>query len=84
MAVSAAQVTVGTTATSILAVGVAGTRVLVKNAGAASVFLGPASVTTGNGFELGTGDTVEVPLTAGAGLFGIVATGTEPVHVISA
>lgn len=84
MAVQADQVSVGTSATSLLTSGVAGARVLIRNAGAASVFLGASDVTTGTGFELATGETVELPVPSGSEVFGIVATGSETVHVLSA
>lgn len=80
---TAAQVSVGTSATSVFAADVAAARATVRNAGAASVFLGPAGVTTGNGYELTTGSVVELLIPAGEELFGIVATGTEPVHVLA-
>lgn len=84
MAISSAQVSVGTTATSVLAAGVGGGRVRVRNAGAASVFLGASGVTTAAGYELTTGSTVDLVLEANETLYGIVATGTQTVHVLSA
>lgn len=84
MAVQAAQVTVGTSATSLTASGVAGARAIIRNAGSTSVFLGPSDVTTTTGYELATGESVEFALTSGSELFGIVATGTEDVHVLAA
>lgn len=84
MSVQADQVTVGTSATSVIAAGVAGLRAVVRNAGSTSVFLGPAGVTTTTGYELAAGDSVEVPVNGGGEVFGVVATGTEPVHVLAA
>jgi len=84
VAVAAAQVSVGTSATSVLQAGDAGVEAVVRNAGAASVFLGGSGVATTDGYELEVGSTVRLLLTAGDQLFGVVATGTEEIHVISA
>lgn len=82
MAVSSGQVSVGTSATSIVSAS-NGASVRVRNAGSAAVFLGPSGVTTSNGYELAAGSAVDLVLEAGEEVFGIVATGSETVHFLS-
>lgn len=80
MSMTSAQVSVGTTAT-VLVTGIKGSAELtIKNAGAASVFLGGSGVTTTTGLDLASGATVG--LTVHESLYGIVATGTVTVHVL--
>lgn len=82
-------VTVATTATLLTATtadadGIAGSSGSLKNVGTATVFLGGATVTTANGFPLEPGDVAEYQ-TAGTtadAIYGIVATGTQPVRVL--
>ena len=56
MSVVSAQVTVGTTATLLNTStdkdSIYGKRIIVCNRGAADIFIGPESVTTGTGFKL--------------------------------
>lgn len=83
MPLSSAQVSVGTSATSLNTVDEeAWIRVLVHNAGSADVFLGDGGVTTTTGLALGAGDTENVDLGPGDELHGIVASGSETVHVL--
>lgn len=84
MAVSSAQVTVGTSATLLASdSGInIGLQVTLKNKGAAVVFIGPAGVTTGNGYELAVGEVLPRDLGPGEELYGVVATATQPVHVL--
>lgn len=82
------QTTVGTTATAI-----EGTQFqdyLLKNNGAATIFLGGSDVTTGTGFPLASGETFSPSARAhdtlkGFGeqrLFGVVVAGTEDARVL--
>lgn len=84
MSVQAKQVSVGVAATSLHAEtgGIPGARLKLKNAGGASVFLGPSDVTPATGYELATGEVTDVVLGGGEELFGIVAAASEPVHVL--
>lgn len=51
--------------------------------GTASVFLGPAGVTTANGYEWTTAEgPLEVDLEPGEALYGIVAALAQTVHVL--
>lgn len=83
MAVSAAQVTVSTTAVALQPVesGVAGGRLFVKNAGAADLVLGPSDVTAASGFLLAVDEMLEIPYSYGERLYAVCATSTTA-HVL--
>lgn len=76
------QVIVGTTETLVYTAGTGGSNVLIRNPGAASVYLGAQGVLTTTGFALAAGDAVSMPLGPGDALYGIVALGTVTVHVL--
>lgn len=79
--VNVLRVTIATTATVIYTVpGNTTQTVLVRNPSAVSIYVGAASVTTANGFELATLDAASFALAPGDVLYGIVATGTQVVH----
>lgn len=61
-------------------------NLVVRNRGAASVWLGGASVTTSNGFELGAGETLPFRGfdTAVLPLYAVAASGTNTLHVFRA
>lgn len=84
MAVTSAQVSVAATAVALNTEGgsIGGTKLVVKNSGAASVHLGPSTVTTANGFELVAGATVTVELSHGEQLFAIGDAVADTVHVL--
>jgi hypothetical protein len=83
MAVTASRVTVATTATVVATADADGGALLVKNVGAATVYLGPADVTTATGFPLGAGEAWgEGNFAPGEKLYGIVATGTVEVALL--
>ncbi len=69
--------TVGVTPTKIGPDQGRGQAVLVHNASAAAVYLGPANVTTTTGFPIAAGATLNVNSNI---LYGIVATGTADVR----
>jgi hypothetical protein len=82
MAITAAQVTVAATATSIAAAGASGARVTVAvPSGGATVTLGPAAVTSGAGYLLAAGQSVTLDLPPLDTLYGIVASSTQAVSV---
>ena len=86
MAVSAAAVSVGTTATLLSTaetdfVGGAAFAVKVPSGGA-TVFVGASGVNTSAGFPLAAGETLLVDLDAGESLYGVVASGTQLVNVL--
>lgn len=87
MPVVGERITVATTATAIFTPtnGAAVDRksAIIKNpAGGQSVFLGGSGVTTGTGYELESGDIVDVSLLHGDTIYGIVAATTQVVHVL--
>lgn len=61
-----------------------GISVLVANTGSAPVYLGgDATVTTSTGFPLNAGSQVSVSMWPGEALYGIVASGTVTVNLLS-
>lgn len=58
------------------------TDVLIRNRGAASIFLGNDDVTTATGYEVGAGESVGIQLGAGEPLYAIAAAGPEATHVL--
>ena len=80
-----AVISVGTSATQLSPTsglsGVTGEGVVLRNTGAAAVFLGGPDVTTTTGLTLAAGATLTIPVETGA-LWGIVATGTINVEVL--
>jgi hypothetical protein len=83
-AVAINRITVGTSATLIFTAPPAGVaRVLIRNPGAVSVYVGPAGVTTATGFEIAAGDSVGLNLSYGDPIYGVVAAATQVVYTIS-
>lgn len=85
MAVSAAQVTVSTTAVALNPAesGVAGGRLFVKNShGTDDLVLGPGDVTASSGFALGFGETLETPYSYGERIYAITAGADVVAHVL--
>lgn len=83
VAIAAWRVTVQPTPTLIYTAPANGGRVVIRNAGTALVYLGPSTLTIGTGFEVLAGDAVTLTLDQAAEtVYGIVATGTETVHVL--
>lgn len=82
-AVTATRVTVSTSATLIFTAPLAGvSRVLIRNPSAVSVYVGPSTVTTANGFEIAAGDALAINLGYGDPIYGIVAAATQVVYTI--
>lgn len=73
---------VGTSATEIVEPDFDGGSFAICNRDADSVFLGGSGVTTGNGYELGAGESLGIRLDQGDDLYGIVASGTARVDVL--
>jgi hypothetical protein len=82
------HIPVGTTAELLVGTSdddsIRGISAAVKNAGAASIFLGPDDVTTATGYELAAGGELGIDLAPGEELYGIVATGTQAAQVLRA
>lgn len=75
-----ARVTVTTSPTLISRSGSELGPVLIKNTGAAAVYLGGATVATTTGYELAAAETISLMLAADEALYGIVASGTVVLH----
>ena len=80
---TSAQISVGTTATLLVAANIMDQTVWLHNLGAGAVYLGGANVTTSNGYKMDNGDKMQVPVGDHEGLYGITASGTYSVAVLS-
>ena len=80
---TSAQVSVGTTATLLVAANIMDQTVWLHNLGGGAVYLGGANVTTSNGYKMDNTDKMQVPVGDHEGLYGIVASGTNTVAVLS-
>ena len=78
---TSAQVSVGTTATLLVAANFMDQTVWIHNSGGA-LYIGASNVTTANGYKLDTDDKMELPVGDNEGLYGIVASGTNTVFVL--
>jgi hypothetical protein len=82
MAINYNQVSVATTATSIISSNTNEKVRTIKNIGSNAIFVGgDSSVTTSNGFPIDAGETLDVSDYTGE-VFGIVAAGTEDANYI--
>lgn len=79
---TSAQVTVGTTATILVAATAFDQTVILHNTGGGIVYLGDSGVTTSNGFALDNGNTLTVTVGDHEALYAIVASGTHTVGVL--
>lgn len=78
-AFNAGRVTVAVTATPIYTAAQRGASVLICNRHTASIYIGPSTVTTANGFEVSAGDcTTQRPFPRDT-IYGIVAAATARV-----
>ncbi len=76
-------VTVATSATSLFASVPFTQDVAITNRGSGvAIFIGDSTVTTSTGFQLDDDQTISFTALANTAVFGIVASGTEPAHVI--
>ncbi|NBV01627.1 MAG: hypothetical protein EBS14_00315 [Burkholderiaceae bacterium] len=78
---TSAQVSVGVTATVIVAATGFDQTVWIHNSSGA-LYIGASNVTTANGYKLDTDDKMELPVGDNEGLYGIVASGTNTVYVL--
>lgn len=85
MAIQTNQVTVGTSATKMIEAGPNGAVAVIHAASTGvDVYIGDASVTTGDGFILeGGGSTPALPLYPGETLYAVIDSGTQVVSVLS-
>ena len=80
---SSAQVTVGTTATVLVAQTGFDQTVWLHNSGGGVVYIGASNVSTTNGYKLDNGDKMELPVGDHEALYGVTATGTNVVCVLT-
>jgi hypothetical protein len=85
MAVTSKQVSVGTTATSIVTADTDGNTVFITMENAGNFYLGGPGVTTSTGMRMEHANgmvPMEIKLGAGEALYGVTASGTEVVTVL--
>ncbi len=80
---TSAQVTVGTTATLLVAANIMDQTVQLHNLGGGAVYLGNANVTTSNGYKMDNTDKLQIPLGDNEALYAITASGSHTVAVLS-
>jgi hypothetical protein len=80
---NSAQISVGTTATLLVAANIMDQTVQLHNLGGGAVYIGNASVTTSNGYKMDNTDKLQIPVGDNEALYGIVASGTNTVAVLS-
>jgi hypothetical protein len=86
MAITAASVSVGTTAV-LLSAGEGDAQVgssvaVAVPSGGSTVYLGDNTVTSAAGFPLAAGSSFSVDLNQGESLYGVTASGTQAVNVL--
>lgn len=87
MAVTSAQVSVGTTATLLTSTtdtdANPGNEIIVANpVGGTDTYLGGPGVTTGTGLLLTGGSSIALQVNPGDALYGVVAASTNTLHVL--
>lgn len=86
MAIESAQIAVSTTATELTntAARISGdsTSILVQAPAGAVLYVGPAGVTTANGFPVPAGSSFSIDLEFGERLYGVLASGTATAFVL--
>ena len=79
---TSAQVSVGTTATVLVAASTFDQTVWLHNSGGGIVYIGGADVTTSNGYKLDSNDKMELPVGDNEALYGVTSSGTNTVGVL--
>ena len=80
---TSAQVSVAATATVIVAASNFDQTANLHNLGGGAIYLGGANVTTANGYKFDNGDKLTVTVGDHEALYGITASGTQTVAVLS-
>jgi protein involved in polysaccharide export with SLBB domain len=80
---TSAQVSVAATATVIVAASNFDQTVNLHNLGGGAIYLGGANLTTANGYKLDNGDKLTVTVGDHEALYGITASGTQTIAVLS-
>jgi hypothetical protein len=79
---SNAQVTVGVTATVLVAANIADQTAYLHNSGGGAVYIGDANVTTANGYKMDNGDKLTLSVGDHEGLYAVTASGTNVIYVL--
>ena len=79
---TSAQVSVGATATVLVAAKDFDQTAYLHNSGGGIVYLGASNVTTANGYKLDNGDKMQLLVGDHEGLYGVTASGTNTVGVL--
>ena len=79
---TSAQVSVGVTATLLVASTGFDQTVWLHNSGGGIVYLADSGVTTSNGYKLDNGDKMQLLVGDHEGLYGVTASGTNTVGVL--
>ena len=77
------QVSVGSTPTLLAAATNFDQPVWLHNSGGGVVYIGAANVSTTNGYKLDNGDKMELPVGDHEALYGVTASGTNTVCVLT-
>lgn len=77
------QVSVGSTPTVLAAATNFDQTVWLHNSGGGVVYIGAANVSTTNGYKLDNGDKMELPVGDHEALYGVTASGTNTVCVLT-
>ena len=77
------QVSVGATPTVLAAATNFDQTVWLHNSGGGVVYIGAANVSTTNGYKLDNGDKMELPVGDHEALYGVTASGTNTVCVLT-
>jgi len=80
---TSAQVTVGATATVLVAAKDFDQTAYLHNSGGGIVYLGASNVTTANGYKLDNGDKLTVGVGDHEALYAVTASGTNVVSVLT-
>jgi hypothetical protein len=80
---TSAQITVTTTATIIVPASNFDQTANLHNLGGGAMYLGGANVTTSNGYKFDNGDKLTVTVGDHEALYGITASGTQTIAVLS-
>lgn len=81
-AIAPSQVTVAATATQIAAARIGRTAITIENTGTVAVYIGNSNVTTTTGMLLPGVVGASITIAFSGAVYGIAATGTEPVTVL--
>jgi hypothetical protein len=80
---TSAQVSVGVTATVLVAANIMDQTVWLHNSGGGIVYIGGPNVSTTNGYKLDNNDKMQLPVGDNEGLYGVTASGTNTVGVLT-